>query len=526
MIDALLHAARSGQRRAVALGMASAALAALAAVALLAVSGWFLTGAALAGLGGTAAVKAFNYLIPSAAIRGLAIVRTLARYGERLFSHQAMLFALADVRTRLFARLIATPPSAALRRERGDVAARLGEDVQTLEEALLRTTLLPSGVATALGAAGLAALAGPGAALALLAAAAASWSAARTIGARRVAPALAEESQALGALKERYVELAAGGDDLLVYGLADDVRAALAAAEAPLHRARTRLVRADAVIGIVHWGLSGLAVAAIVLLSSASAPRIALAALAAAAAMESVGALVRLDLQHWKSRGARARLDAMLPDQAAPTGAATPAGAAIEVVLRGERHRLDPGARVVLVGPSGCGKTRLLETLAGLRDDAPEPLVVGGAAAAGIPLAARRELFALAAQDAAMMAGSVADNLALARPGIDRAAMQAALAIACVDDVVAALPEGLDCWLGDDGARLSGGQRKRLSIARALLARRPWLLLDEPSEGLDAATEARLVASLDRWLLATGTGLILVSHRPAMRRLATRRLDL
>ena len=125
-----------------------------------------------------------------------------------------------------------------------------------------------------------------------------------------------------------------------------------------------------------------------------------------------------------------------------------------------------------------------------------------------------------------MMAGSVADNLALARPGIDREAMQAALAIACVDDVVAALPGGLDCWLGDDGARLSGGQRKRLSIARALLARRPWLLLDEPSEGLDAATEARLVASLDRWLLATRTGLILVSHRPAMRRLATRRLDL
>jgi ATP-binding cassette subfamily C protein CydC len=104
--------------------------------------------------------------------------------------------------------------------------------------------------------------------------------------------------------------------------------------------------------------------------------------------------------------------------------------------------------------------------------------------------------------------------------------MAEALSLACVDDAVAALPGGLDCWLGDDGARLSGGQRKRLSLARALLAGRPWLLLDEPSEGLDAPTEARLAANLDTWLERTGTGLILVSHRSAMLGLVSRRLRL
>ena len=81
-------------------------------------------------------------------------------------------------------------------------------------------------------------------------------------------------------------------------------------------------------------------------------------------------------------------------------------------------------------------------------------------------------------------------------------------------------------WLGGDGARLSGGQRRHIALARALLADRPWLVLDEPSEGLDSATEARLVDNLARWLDQTGTGLILVSHRPAMITLTDRRISL
>jgi ATP-binding cassette subfamily C protein CydC len=92
--------------------------------------------------------------------------------------------------------------------------------------------------------------------------------------------------------------------------------------------------------------------------------------------------------------------------------------------------------------------------------------------------------------------------------------------VACVEDVVRALPDGLDQWLGGDGARLSGGQRRRIVLARALLARRPWLVLDEPSEGLDVQTEARLADALELWLRQHDTGLLLISHRPAMARLA------
>jgi len=94
--------------------------------------------------------------------------------------------------------------------------------------------------------------------------------------------------------------------------------------------------------------------------------------------------------------------------------------------------------------------------------------------------------------------------------------MWSALEIACLAETVRTMPNGLETWLGADGARLSGGQRKRLSLARALLAEKPWLVLDEPSEGLDLEAEQRLAINLDAWLRDTGTGLVLVNHRPGL----------
>ncbi len=153
-------------------------------------------------------------------------------------------------------------------------------------------------------------------------------------------------------------------------------------------------------------------------------------------------------------------------------------------------------------------------------------LQVGGVAVGDCPFDALAAQFALAPQTPMLVAGSIADNLRLARPGVDEPAMWAALEVACLADRVRAFPAGLETSLAEAGGLLSGGERKRLSIARAILAERPWMLLDEPSEGLDRATEQVLVSRLAAWLAATRTGLILVSHRRAPLALATMTFDI
>ena len=155
----------------------------------------------------------------------------------------------------------------------------------------------------------------------------------------------------------------------------------------------------------------------------------------------------------------------------------------------------------------------------GIRRD--ERLLCGGKK----PSAQTRPAFAHAPQDAALIAGTVRANLALAGPHPDDALWDA-LADAALEARVRALPQGLDTWIGENGERLSGGERRRLSLARALLRDAPWLLLDEPTEGLDPATETLVVQRLDARLKRTGQGLVLVSHRPAPRALCDQQLPI
>lgn len=226
-------------------------------------------------------------------------------------------------------------------------------------------------------------------------------------------------------------------------------------------------------------------------------------------------------MRHAGVLAAQARL-AVLGDETTPG----PAFAPKDSVLSVAGVRLLHGARLALIGPSGSGKTRILETLAGWRADAPQPLLLGGVPAASIAFSALSAAFALAPQAPRLMAGSIADNLRLAAPGLSEAALWAALEIVVLAKDVRALAGGLDAYVGEGASQLSGGQRKRLALARALLAGRPWLLLDEPTEGLDAATEAELVRRLQDWLDETGTGLILASHRPAPLALTTGKIAL
>ena len=193
--------------------------------------------------------------------------------------------------------------------------------------------------------------------------------------------------------------------------------------------------------------------------------------------------------------------------------------------LRFDGRRFEPGTRLGITGPSGCGKTRTLEALVGLRAPPSGRFLVGATPLESVPLGWARPLFAYAPQDARLVTGTVAENLRLASPRADDAALWDALADAQLDARVRRLPEGLATWVGDGGEVLSGGERRRLSLARAYLRSAPWLLLDEPTEGLDRGTETELVAALDRRLSRTGQGVVIVSHRPTPLTLCREFLD-
>ncbi|MET9360006.1 thiol reductant ABC exporter subunit CydD [Streptomyces sp. NPDC006632] len=184
-----------------------------------------------------------------------------------------------------------------------------------------------------------------------------------------------------------------------------------------------------------------------------------------------------------------------------------------------------PGETVALTGPSGVGKSTLLNALLGfVTPQDGGRILVSGTDLATLSLARWRERIAWVPQRPHLFAGTIAENVRLARPDADDAAVRDALRDAGAHDFVAALPDGVATVLGEGGAGLSAGQRQRLALARAFLADRPVLLLDEPTAALDGETEAGIVDAVRR--LAVGRTVLLVVHRPALLAVADRVVEL
>lgn len=179
-----------------------------------------------------------------------------------------------------------------------------------------------------------------------------------------------------------------------------------------------------------------------------------------------------------------------------------------------------PGETVALVGPSGAGKSTLLNLLLGFVEPTAGRVRIGGADLADLDLEKWRSQVAWVPQRPHLYAGTIAENVRLARPEADDGDVRRALIDAGALDFVEALPAGPDTVLGEDGAGLSAGQRQRLALARAFLADRPVLLLDEPTASLDGETEAEVVDAVGR--LAVGRTVLLVVHRPALLEVADR----
>ncbi|MFI9050604.1 thiol reductant ABC exporter subunit CydD [Streptomyces sp. NPDC053427] len=217
----------------------------------------------------------------------------------------------------------------------------------------------------------------------------------------------------------------------------------------------------------------------------------------------------------------------------APGTAPAPEGTALAVENLVVRHpgrtadslpatsfEVRPGETVALVGPSGAGKSTLLSVLLGFTEPAEGRALADGRDIASLDPDSWRRRIAWVPQHPHLFAGTLAENVRLARPDADDAAVRAALRDAGALDFVDALPHGAASRLGELGAGLSAGQRQRIALARAFLADRPILLLDEPTANLDGETEEAIVAAVRR--LAVGRTVLLVVHRPALLAVADR----
>ncbi len=520
-IDMFLANERRRQRRGLWRASEFAAVVAIASVVLLGLSGWFITAAAMAGVAGTTAAYAFNYMLPSAGIRLLAILRTAGRYGERLASHEAAFGALARIRPALFIRLARGPVAQALALTPGEATARIVQDVSAVEAQFVRLSAAPGAIAALASGMVLCVLGGPWSVVALMVCLSGLLAIAGVLARRLDAPGR-EVQRASGALKDAFAGMADAAAELRCYGIEAQALATVDACSlrlAEAQRAQACVVGWFEFIQAVALGAAGLAV--LLIAAPAGAAIAALCALAAVMTIDGAAPVLRGLAQQSAVREAKTRLDDLLAGPVAEQGCS--AGVAAWSIDLLDTH-LPAGSRVALIGASGTGKTTLVESLLGLRPVAPGTAYIDGKDIVGISLVARRATFGWSPQDAALLAGTVRETLALGNPLVGDDALWVALADVALTEVIEGLPDGLDSWIGEHGVRLSGGERRRLSLARAYLVPAPWLLLDEPSEGLDAATERRVAQGLAARLARTGQGLVMVSHRPAMVALCDRQI--
>ena len=180
-------------------------------------------------------------------------------------------------------------------------------------------------------------------------------------------------------------------------------------------------------------------------------------------------------------------------------------------VLRHLDLEVAAGERVCVVGPTGAGKSTLLSLLLRFYDPDAGAIELDGVDLRRLELASLRNRFALVPQDPWMLDGTIAENVGVGRPGAGRQELEAAIAMAGLQELIQRLPDGWDTEIGEGGVRLSGGQRRRVALARAILRDASVLLLDEPTSGLDAASEQAVLDALDR--AAEGRTVLSVSHR-------------
>lgn len=498
---------------------------------LLGLSGWFITAAAAAGLAGAGAV--FDVFRPSAGVRFLALGRTAARYGERLLTHDATLRALAALRVLLLQQFARLPFSRLLRLRRGVVLNRMLADVDALDAVTLRLVLpVVAGAVTVLAAfAGLAWLTDIWLALWVCASILVLGAGVMLFGARRAMGPSRRVEIAGQALRLRVLDVFSARADLTVYGQLEAYQNHALAADDRQQYDMQRLNQIDRrlmlALSFGHACIVGVALViggVLVQAGTISAAQAALGIFVALALLETIMPLLRAASELGRMRDAARRVR-IAPDKAChqitpPVIATAPMVELRQLslqrgempVLQGVNLTVQVGEAVAITGPSGGGKSTLLHILAGLVTPSGGAALVQGVSVADWSEMGLRDTLTLLPQRPVLMAGSVGDALRLSDPKANDATLWAVLNAVALDAVIRG-KGGLDWALAEGGAGLSGGEKQRLALARALLRRPDILLLDEPTEGLDDATAAHVLAGIRVFL--PDVTVIMASHRAA-----------
>lgn len=513
------------------LGVVLAIITLLASIGLLTLSGWFLSASAVAGFAG---LYSFNYMLPAAGVRGTAITRTAGRYFERLVSHDATFRVLQHLRVTTFSKLLPLSPAGLARYRQGELLNRVVADVDTLDHLYLRVisplvgalvvivvvtlglSLLDVNIALVLG--GIMLLT-----LFLL----------PPLFYRAGKPTGENLTRLRGEYRQQLTGWLQGQAELTIFGASRRYRAQMENTELNWHEAQRKQSELTALSQALMLLIGGIAVMAMLWLASGGVggntqpgPLIALFVFCALAAFEAL-APVTGAFQHLGQVVASAlRITQITGQQPEVTFSTTLSEvpehlalclADVSFAYEGQAQlaldhinlTIPAGTHVAVLGRTGCGKSTLLQLLTRAWDPAQGQILFNDTPVSEMSEPALRKTVSMLPQRVHLFSATLRDNLLLAAPGTGDDLLAAMLEKVGLHKLLE--DEGLNSWLGEGGRQLSGGELRRLAIARALLHDAPLMLLDEPTEGLDATTERQILDLLEKEM--QGKTVLMVTHR-------------
>ena len=515
----------------VTLGVVLAIVTLLASIGLLTLSGWFLSASAVVGVAG---IYSFNYMLPAAGVRGAAIIRTAGRYFERLVSHDATFRVLQHLRVATFSKLLPLSPAGLARFRQGELLNRIVADVDTLDHLYLRviSPLVGALVVILVVTIGLSVL---------------DVTLALTLGGIMLAtllllpplfyragkPTGEQITQLRGQYRQQLTSWLQGQAELMLFNASDRYRKQMEKTEQRWQEAQRRQAELTALSQALMLLIGGIAVIAMLWMASDgvggnSQPGalIALFVFCALAAFEAL-APVTGAFQHLGQVIASARRITQITEQQpevtfsqqAPQSISRVALTLDEVTFRYPQQstpalndislQVAAGEHIAILGRTGCGKSTLLQLLTRAWDPASGQIQLNGQPLSDLSETTLRQAMSVVPQRVHLFSATLRDNLLLAAPQASDGELSDTLKRVGLDKLLE--DGGLNSWLGEGGRQLSGGELRRLAIARALLHNAPLMLLDEPTEGLDATTESQILDLLSE--VMRDKTVLMVTHR-------------